>query len=295
MSPTPEHEGLHRIFAEDKLMVASVMTQVLGDAVPMPADVSPLNVDLTEFKPVVERRSDTVLRVEFGPGSHREDFILLVESQTEEDKTRHFAWPYYVSYLQAKYKLQVVLLVVTSKAETARWARDPITIGLPGLACQVTTPAVLGPDNVRAVMTVAEAARDLHFAVFAALTHSRGPDVRVILEVLATALETTDTETASYLSEFTEAGLGSTLGFEIWRALMASGTFTYVSETRAKGRAEGRAEGEAKFILRALHRRGITVDDESRERIESCTDQEALIRWFDRALVASSIEDVFKD
>jgi hypothetical protein len=76
---------------------------------------------------------------------------------------------------------------------------------------------------------------------------------------------------------------------------MASGTFTYVSETRAKGRAEGRAEGEAKFILRALHRRGITVDDESRERIESCTDQEALIRWFDRALVASSIEDVFKD
>lgn len=72
---------------------------------------------------------------------------------------------------------------------------------------------------------------------------------------------------------------------------MASGTFSYVSETRAKGRAEG----EAKFILRALKRRGIEVDDASRERIESCTDQETLAQWFDRALDAASVTDLFED
>jgi hypothetical protein len=98
---------------------------------------------------------------------------------------------------------------------------------------------------------------------------------------------------------FTEAGLGTTPGFEIWRALMARGTFSYVSETRAKGRAEGRvegrAEGEANFILRALERRGIKVDDASRERIQSCTDQETLGRWFDRTFDATVVEDLFKE
>lgn len=148
----------------------------------------------------------------------------IVESQTEEDETRRTSWPYYLAYVQTKYKLPVVLLVVCGKAATARWVCEPITTGLPRLICQTTTSIVLGPDNVPAVTTVEEAASDLHFAVFLALTHSRGPAVRAILEALAAALETTDKATASDLSEFTEAGQGTTPGFEIWRALMASGT-----------------------------------------------------------------------
>lgn len=291
MSPTPEHEGLHRLFAEDKRVVASVLSRVLDIDMPLPADVQSLNVDMTEFIPVVERRSDTVLRVESGTGDPARDFILLVESQTDEDESRYYAWPYYISYLQAKYKLQVVLLVVTSKPETERWARKPMRIGLPGLTCQVTTAIACGPGNVPPVVTVEEAARDLYFAVFSAFTHSRGPEVRGILEVLATALETTDKETASDLSEFTEAGLGTTPGFEIWRMLMASGSFTYVSETRA----QGRAEEAAKIILRLLKRRGIPVDDHSRRRIESCTDQDTLEKWADRTVDVEKVDQLFED
>ena len=267
------------------------MSRVLNINRPVPVHLEPLNVDFTVFTPVVERRSDTVLRVEFGSGSRDEDHILIVESQTGEDETRRTSWPYYVAYLQTKYKLPVVLLVVCSKIATARWARETITTGLPGLICQATTPIVLGPDNVPAVTSVEDAAADVHFAVFSALTHSRGPNVRAILEVLAIALESADKVIASDLSEFTEAGLGTTPGFEIWRALMARGTFSYVSETRAKGRAEG----EANFILRALERRGIKVDDASRERIQSCTDQETLGRWFDRTFEAAAVEDLFKE
>lgn len=76
---------------------------------------------------------------------------------------------------------------------------------------------------------------------------------------------------------------------------MASGTFTYVSETRAKGRAEGRAEGEATIILRILKRRGILVDDRSRQRIESCTDQDTLEKWADRIVDIEAIEELFED
>jgi hypothetical protein len=85
MATTPEHEGLHRIFAEDKAVLASVLSPVLKVDLPVPARMDELNVDLTEFKPVVERRSDTVLRVKAASGNPAEDYILLVESQTEED------------------------------------------------------------------------------------------------------------------------------------------------------------------------------------------------------------------
>lgn len=297
MAVSPEHEALHRIFQDDKALFAHALARAMNVQTAIPADVDELSVDFTEFRPVVERRADSVLKVIFRPEDKQEDFILIVESQTDRDDSRQASWPYYVAFVQNKYQYPVVLLVVCRKASTARWARKPIMTGLPGLACQTTTPIVLGPDNVPIVTTVEEAAADLHFAVFSALTHSRGREARAILEVLATALDTTDTGTAEELAEFTEAGLGDTPGLEIWRALMATEAFPYVSQMRAKGRAEGRVEGEAigeaKSILRVLKRRKIAVDDASRKRIESCTDTTTLGTWLDRSLDATTVEELF--
>jgi hypothetical protein len=177
----------------------------------------------------------------------------------------------------------------TSKQETAEWAREPITIGLAGLTCMTVTPVVLGPDNVPAVTSLAEAADDIPFAVFSALTHSRGPEAHAILKALAAALDTIDTETADFLVEFTEAGLGNTPGQRIWKVLMATVTYPYVSELRSKGRAQGQAQS----ILQVLDRRGIAVDDSTRERIESCTDTDTLSAWLDRALTATKATDLF--
>ncbi len=70
---------------------------------------------------------------------------------------------------------------------------------------------------------------------------------------------------------------------------MATQTFPYVSQLRA----QGQAEGEAKAVLRILDRRGINVDDASRERIESCTDLELLGTWLDRSLTAKKATDLF--
>jgi hypothetical protein len=157
------------------------------------------------------------------------------------------------------------------------------------------TPVVLGPDNVPAVTSVEEAASDLPFAVFSALTHSRGPKADGILETLAAALDTTDTGIAANLAEFTEAGLGDTPGLQIWRALMAAETFPFVSEMRAKGRAEGLAKGEAKAVLRILKRRKVAVDGTSQQRIESCTDVRTLETWLDRSLTATTVDELFQD
>lgn len=70
---------------------------------------------------------------------------------------------------------------------------------------------------------------------------------------------------------------------------MATVTYPYVSSIRSQGRAEGRAAD----VLRILDKRGIAVDDESRERIEACTDLDLLGTWLDRSLTARQVAELF--
>ncbi|HSP77103.1 MAG TPA: transposase, partial [Myxococcaceae bacterium] len=58
-------------------------------------------------------------------------------------------------------------------------------------------------------------------------------------------------------------------------------------------KAEGRAEGRAEYVLRILAARGVRVDARSRRRILECTDLATLDRWFDRALSATRLSDLF--
>jgi hypothetical protein len=312
MSPSSEHEVLHRVFQYDEVLFARSLANILGKPVPAPVAVSVLNVDLTETRPL-ERRADTVLLAKYRENGVLKKYILLIESQTDEKKERRRRWPYYIAYLQDKYDCPVVLLVVCSKKETAEWAREPIVVGLPGLVSMTVTPVVLGPDNVPAVTTVDEASGDIIAAVFSALTHSRGSRARDILVVLSAALDTIDPETAGFLAEYIEDGLGETPAQSIWKVLMATVAYPYVSsirsqgreegrqegrqegraEGRQEGREEGRAQGEAAAVLRVLAKREIAVDDKSRERIESCTDLDLLGTWLDRSLTAEQVDELF--
>jgi hypothetical protein len=63
----------------------------------------------------------------------------------------------------------------------------------------------------------------------------------------------------------------------------------------AKGREEGRAEGRAEYVLRVLDRRAVPMTDDHRSRIMACTDPATLDRWLDRALDATTIEDVLAE
>jgi PD-(D/E)XK nuclease family transposase len=61
----------------------------------------------------------------------------------------------------------------------------------------------------------------------------------------------------------------------------------------AKGEVTGFAKGKAAAVLAILSARGIPVSDESRARIESCTDVAMVDRWISRAVTVSSTEQLF--
>lgn len=65
------------------------------------------------------------------------------------------------------------------------------------------------------------------------------------------------------------------------------------AEGRVEGRAEGRAEGAARLLLRVLRQRGFTVSSEIEARVLATLDTGRIEAWTDRALVASTLDEVF--
>jgi hypothetical protein len=186
---------------------------------------------------------------------------------------------------------------VCNDEATAGWARTPIAVGLPGLTCMIVLAQVLGPDNITPITDPFEAKEDVGFAVLAAITHSRSGQINDILEALAEALDTIEPSTATVMAELIEAGLGNSDGLSIWRALMTTTSYPYVSELRSLGRQEGREEGRgearAEAVVVVLDARHIDTAEADRERILACRDSETLTAWLARAAVIAHISELF--
>lgn len=75
------------------------------------------------------------------------------------------------------------------------------------------------------------------------------------------------------------------------RAVFATLREEYIAE----GEAKGRLQGMTKMFLHLLDQRGLPVTLEIEQQVSSCRNDAQLQRWFDRALVATRIEDVFGD
>ncbi|WP_328938457.1 hypothetical protein [Streptomyces tauricus] len=190
-----------------------------------------------------------------------------------------------------------VLLVVCQDKSTASWAAEPIRIGPSTHTSIAVFPLVLGPDNLPAIIDPDEAAQDLGLSVFSALTHAKDPALPAILDALATALVDTGGEIAKDWAEFIEIGLGDPRTRALWRNLMATytsrfpGSGTIIEESINRGLAQSRAED----IVRLLTLRGIDIPEAARERITGCADLETLGTWFDRAVTATDVEELFAD
>ncbi|MFJ4693936.1 hypothetical protein [Streptomyces sp. NPDC088766] len=290
------HEAMHRIFQKDPALLTRALQQVLGVPFPEPYDFAGMNVDLTEIEPV-ERRVDTLLRAETDEGA----YLLVVESQGKPDERKRGSWPYYLSYLYEKYRCEPVLIVVTQNSATARWAAEPIHLGVRGCPSLTVRPFVLGPDNVPVIADEREAERDVPLAVLSAMTHGRGRQAPAILESLAAALRTIDRDSAAVFVQFVDSCLADTRARQMWRDMMATIQYFWrhplAEEVRGQGREEGvelgRIQDRAEMTLNILRWRGIDVPDDVRARVQACTDLARLTTWSQRAVHATTAADLF--
>ncbi|WP_329327900.1 hypothetical protein [Streptomyces luteogriseus] len=292
---TSAHEGMHRIFQE-RPEILSPIFGVLGIAFPEKAAVYAIGTDVTEARPLA-RHIDTVLRI--GP-SDGEDFLLAVEAQERRDTKKESSWPYYISYLQAKYGLPVLLLVVCRDRATTKWATGPFACGTRGWTAQMTYPLVVGPDNLPVITDPRTAAEKPAMAVFSALAHANSPHIDAILDALGRALAGMDWNAASYFFQFLDSALGDTPAGDKWRDIVTfvnyfPGRGTVMEKAYLEGEAKGEARGEAKAILRFLEARGVAVPQEARDRIADCADLDLLNRWLDRTPHVESVDELFAE
>ncbi|MGV9557620.1 hypothetical protein [Streptomyces sp. NPDC003401] len=282
------HEAMHRIFQKDPALLTRALQQVLGVPFPEPYEFAGMNVDLTETEPV-ERRVDTLLRAETDEGA----YLLVVESQGKPDERKRGSWPYYLSYLYEKYRCEPVLIVVTQNSATARWAAEPIHLGVRGCPSLTVRPFVLGPDNVPVIADEREAERDVPLAVLSAMTHGRGREAPAILESLAAALRTIDRDSAAVFVQFVDSCLADSRARQMWRDMMTTIQYFWRHPLAEQVREEGRVEKGVEMTLNILEWRGVPVSDAIRHRVETCTDEDLLKLWARRAMDVSQAEELF--
>ncbi|MFI6401115.1 hypothetical protein [Streptomyces sp. NPDC050548] len=259
------------------------------------ATVDAVTTDVTETRPL-ERRVDTVLRIGQSDG---EDFLLAIEAQSDKKEAKAASWAYYIAYLQDKYRLPVLLLVVCQDRATAKWAVGPFDCGTSEWTALRIYPLVAGPDNLPLITDTRTVAQKLALAVLSAVAHARNPECGAILEAIGTVLQElqeTDPETVGYFAEFLEINLGSTpAGMQRKEIMSFVSYFPGRGTVRETAYFEGRAAGEAKGILFVLEARGIPVPDSVRERVTTCTDLDRMDAWLERSRTVERAEDLFAE
>jgi hypothetical protein len=292
MALSVEHAGLLLLF-QNRLELALELAQTLGLAVGAGGPATLENVDLTSAVPP-EYRTDLVVRYHGG----RRPLVVIVEVQRERDEDKRYSWPAYSVLLRARFRCDVLLLVLATKRGVARWCSRPIELGNGA----VFRPTVLGPDLVPAVTDHEQAHARPELAVLSAMVHGRGEVGQAVAIGLAglAAVERLEEERGMVYSDLILTALGEAARKAI-EAMIPQGykwqsdwVRKHRAEGRAEGKAEGQAEGEAKALVVFLEARGVAVADEDRERILGCTDLGLLERWLRRAATVAAARELFE-
>jgi hypothetical protein len=299
--PGITHEAPIELLRRNPLLAAAL---VQGSGVPVPTGETALMAagDLSSALPA-ELRADAVILLgnpdhgRIGGAARRAQptkpgarLAVVVESQTSRDAGKRRVWPAYLALARAQHDCPAVLVVICRSQATGRWARQPIRTGHPGFDL---VPLVIDAATTPAHDAPGLAAVAPEVAVLGALTGAVDLEQRagrlLVLNAIADAgLDQDRLETYTHLIR-AAASPAARADLEV---LM---TLTFKDEFIDRIKAEGKAEGQAEFLLRALTVRGLQVPARLRERVLSCTDLGQLEAWADKAVTATSLEDVFPD
>jgi hypothetical protein len=297
-------EGVHpvSIFHEAPLDVLREHPEAVLDLLrvagqPAPSDIAVVMLDseLAEAVPSV-RRADLVFLL------RNQDLVachaIIVEVQRDRDDEKLFAWPHYVSYLHARHRVAITLLVLTFDEDVCRWARKAHDLG----PCMAFAPLVIGPTDLPTIGTIEQALANPDLAVLTALAHLGGRDAEAarrhepeVARVFEAMLRTQRSEARhKFLSLLHGAARGPLRGIlEGLTEAYGMGALEMIyKEGEAEGEARGRAEGEAKALLKILRTRGLAIDATAEARILATRDLALFDRWLERALTASSVDEV---
>lgn len=282
--PSTLHEMLIELFRVRPSLVAELLAEVLGVAVPVFDAVRLDSVDCTELVPT-EYRADAVVVLS---GAGGPVLAVVVEVQMGRDRDKRWSWPVYLATVRARLRCPTEVLLVCPDGAVAGWCAAPIPLGLSGSR---VVPLVVGPDRVPVLTDAGQASRSPELAVLSALAHGKDPDCYGVLDVLLGALLSVEEQHRFLYLGLVHAALPEAAR-EHLEALLSTQTDEELSSLAQWFVARGEARGEARAVLAVLEARGIAVPDGVRIRITECTDLAQLDAWVRRAVTARTIDDL---
>lgn len=301
--PSLEHEMPTELLRNRPELIESLLRDSVGLELPAHARVTAEGGDLNDVVPTEYRADSVVMFTRSGSGEGSDDqrnvLAVAVEVQRDWKESKLWSWPVYVTTLRARKKCDAVLLVICPDEKTAELCAQSIPIGHPGFTLG---PLVIGPSGLP-LINEHQTTEAPELAVLSAIAH--GADLGVGSQVLtafvdtiytANSQKTTDSGTLRLYADYVLMVLPE-LARKNLECIMTTATDKYKSDLLgglfAEGEAKGEAKGEARAILTVLESRGVTITEETRQRIESCADVQQLDTWLGRAVNAATIDDLF--
>ena len=229
--------------------------------------------------------------------------VNVVEVQLSIDPDKRFSWPNYLTKSRDQHRCPADLLIIAPDPSVADWSGEPIEIGPPGF---VLTPPVLRGKLIPVVTDPEDAARRPELAVLSAMAHGDTIDAQAIVQAVLPALEKLkklDKERSNFyfdmvynsINEAARRALETKMKGYVYTSPYIKKYFEGLDEGRKEGRENAINEGIARALLNVLRVRGISVPEATRQRVVSEKDTARLERWHERAIVASSLADVFEE
>jgi hypothetical protein len=306
--PGIAHEAAAEILHRDPQLVAMLLGMC---GVILPSGAFPVATDsnLSDRDPT-ELRSDNVLIFQGRGGK----VAVIAEVQKDRrDARRMYSWPAYLCNARAEHKCDAVLLVLALSRRAARESAKAIRTGHPGFDL---TPLVRGPGTLPPPDSAAfgpqltmlniltgdldltdHAARVLALLIIAgAPAELRDGYTRIIRAVAPKSARAALEELmmTHLKDDFVDGWIAEGLAKGEAQGL-AKGEAQGLAKGLAQGLAEGLAEGEAKMLLKVMTARGLTVSEDITVRVTECRDPAQVELWFDRAMTATTIEEIFEE
>ena len=213
---------------------------------------------------------------------------VISEVQLDVDSGKLFSWPLYGVGLRAELQCETCVLVIAPSERVARWAEQPIPLGVGS----VFQPVVLGPDAIPALTDLEQARQWPGLAFLSALTHAAGPAetaARIAFNAVEAARQF-DHRLFTACYDILRSALDGA-------ALAHLETLMQLDVTQLQSEAVRRnvALGEINAVLTILETRGIAVSPEQRQRIQQCSDLDTASRWVRKAVTLSSVDELFDE
>jgi hypothetical protein len=284
--PSAEHESPIALAKLDPGLVAWLLANVFDVTVPEYHHARTHDSDVQILVPRTYHADGMVL---FCDESDRPVLATVLEVQRRRDRAKKRTWKLYVAQLEAELDVDAALVVFCPDAKVAQWYRA--LFADPGLSLPLR-PMIFTPADVPMILDGAQARANPALAVLSAICHGAHPEVDLLFPALTEALQTLGAARSISYYDVVLAGLPPAARARWEDFMTTTADHEYRSELFRRLAAEAEAEAKVRAVLTVLDARSVTLTDDLRKQILTCTDRDLLDDWLRRAATAATVDEV---